>query len=263
VIADLRSRDLAAGGQGAPLVSMFDQLLLAGRPGPSAAVNLGGIANLTVVRDGQVVTAFDVGPAGALMDPAAVWATGGAQHYDAGGAIAARGRVCEPLLGRLKAEAFYRLAPPRSTGRELFNPSYLRTLVSGVEPEPDPADVCATVTRLLVDLLAGAAREFGLTELVLSGGGSANQVTVRWLRAAVPETAVLTTDDLGIPAQAKEAVAFAVLGFLSWNGLAGSVIAATGARHPAILGSIQPGASPLELPEPAGAPPRRLVVRAS
>lgn len=262
VIADLRSRDLVAGGQGAPLVSMFDQLLLAARRGPSAAVNLGGIANLTVVLDGQVVTAFDVGPAGALMDPAAEWATGGAQQYDSGGAIAAGGRVSEPLLSRLKAEPYYRLAPPRSTGKELFNASYLRALVAGVEPEPAPADVCATVTRLLVDLLAGAVSEFGLSELVLSGGGSANPTTMRWLRAAVPETAVQTTDDLGIPAQAKEAVAFAVLGFLTWNGLAGSVIAATGARHPAILGSIQPGAGPLVLPEPATMPPRRLTVQA-
>ena len=261
VVADLRSRDLAAGGQGAPLVSMFDQLLLAGRPGPGAAVNLGGIANLTVVRDGRVLTAFDLGPAGALMDPAARRATGRALHFDAGGAIAARGQVSEALLARLKAEPYYRRPPPRSTGRELFNESYLRALVDGTAPAPSGADVCATVTRLLVDLLAGVTAEFGLTELVLSGGGSANPTTLRWLRAAVPGTAVLTTDDLGIPAQAKEAVAFAVLGFLSWNGLPGSVTAATGARHPAILGSIHPGAGPLVLPEPATAPPRYLTLR--
>lgn len=266
VIADLRSRDLAAGGQGAPLVPMFDQLLLAGRPGPgasSAAVNLGGIANLTVVRDGRVVTAFDVGPAGALMDPAARWATSGAMRYDAGGAIAAGGQVNEPLLARLTAEPYYRLPPPRSTGRELFNEAYLRERLSGVGPEPSGPDVCATVTRLLVDLLAAAAREYGLAELVLSGGGSANLTTMSWLREAAPGVSVLTTDDLGLPAQAKEAVAFAVLGFLSWNGLPGSVTAATGARHPAILGSIQPGAGPLVLPEPAAAPPRYLTLRIS
>ena len=261
VIADLRSRDVAAGGQGAPMVSMFDQLLLAGRPGPGAAVNLGGIANLTVVRDGLVVTAYDVGPAGALMDPAARWATSGAQRYDEGGVIAARGRVSEPLLARLKAEPYYRLAPPRSTGRELFNEPYLRALAESFDPRPSAEDICATVTRLLVDLLAGAVHEFGLVELVLSGGGSSNSTTMRWLREAVPGVAVLTTDELGVPAQAKEAVAFAVLGFLSWNGLPGSVIAATGARHASILGSIQPGATPLALPEPAAAPPRYLTVR--
>ena len=170
--------------------------------------------------------------------------------------IAARGTVSEALLDRLKAEPYYRLPPPRSTGRELFNAAYLRAMVAGIEPAPAPADVSATVTRLLVDLLADAAKQHGLTELVLSGGGSANLITMRWLREAVPGVRVLTTDDLGVPAQAKEAVAFAVLGFLTWNGLPGSVTAATGARHPAILGSIQPGAAPLVLP--ARPAPRRV-----
>jgi anhydro-N-acetylmuramic acid kinase len=263
VICDLRSRDVAAGGQGAPLVSMFDLLLLAGRPnpaehGPAAAVNLGGIANLTVVDGGQVVTAYDIGPAGALMDPAASWASGGADRFDSGGALAARGTVCEPLLARLKAEPYYQLPPPRSTGRELFNAAYLRAMLAGLDPAPAGQDVAATVTRLLVDLLAEAAKQHGLTELVLSGGGSANQTTLRWLREAVPGVRVVTTDELGVPAQAKEAVAFAVLGFLTWNGLPGSVTAATGATHQSILGTIQPGATPLRLPEPADSPPRYL-----
>jgi anhydro-N-acetylmuramic acid kinase len=261
VISDLRSRDLVAGGQAAPMVAMFDQLLLAGRPGPGAAVNLGGIANLTVVDDGRVLVAYDIGPAGALMDPAASWASGGSQHYDVGGAIAARGTVNPALLARLKAEQYYLLPPPRSTGRELFNASYLRAILDGIAPEAAAEDVSATVTRLLVDLLARAAEHHRLTELVLSGGGSSNPTTLSWLRAAVPSTRVLTTSELGIPVQAKEAVAFAVLGFLSWNGLPGSVTAATGARHPAILGSIQPGAGPLVLPEPAAVPPRYLTIR--
>jgi anhydro-N-acetylmuramic acid kinase len=261
VVSDLRSRDVAAGGQGAPLVSMFDLLLLAGRDGPAAAVNLGGIANLTVVDGGRVLTAYDVGPAGALMDPAACWASGGASRFDPDGALAGRGAVCQPLLARLKAEPYYRLPPPRSTGRELFNAGYLRAMLAGIDPAPAGQDVAATVTRLLVDLLAGAARRHGLAELVLSGGGSANRTTVRWLREAVPGVRVLTTDELGLPAQAKEAVAFAVLGFLTWNGLPGSVTAATGAAHAAILGAIQPGAAPLRLPEPAAAPPRYLSLR--
>ena len=136
VICDLRSRDVAAGGQGAPLVSMFDQLLLASRPGPAAAVNLGGIANLTVVDGGQVLTAYDIGPAGALMDPAASWASGGSERFDADGALAGRGTVSEPLLARLKAEPYYRLPPPRSTGRELFNAGYLRAMLAGIDPAP-------------------------------------------------------------------------------------------------------------------------------
>jgi anhydro-N-acetylmuramic acid kinase len=261
VISDIRSRDLVAGGQAAPMVAMFDQLLLAGRPGPSAAVNLGGIANLTVVESGRALIAYDIGPAGALMDPAASWATGGSQQFDAGGAIAAGGTVNPELLARLKAEPYYLLPPPRSTGRELFNAPYLRAMLDGITPEPAPADVSATVTRLLVDLLAGAASQHGLTELILSGGGSANPTTMSWLRAALPTVGVLTTSDLGIPTQAKEAVAFAVLGFLSWNGLPGSVTAATGARHPAILGSVQPGAHPLVMPAPAAMPPRYVRIR--
>src|SRR5215813_5956788 len=158
VISDLRSRDIAAGGQGAPLVSMFDALLLAGRLGPSAAVNLGGIANLTVVDGGQVVTAYDVGPAGALIDPAAGWASGGAMRYDADGQIAGRGRINRHLLARLNADSYYRLPAPRSTGREYFNAGYLQQMVAGLEPAPASEDVVATVTRLLVDLLAEAGR---------------------------------------------------------------------------------------------------------
>ncbi len=266
VVSDLRSRDIAAGGQGAPLVPMFDALLLAGRSGQPeravrcAAVNLGGIANLTVVDGGQVVTAYDVGPAGALMDPAAEAASDGSLRYDVDGAIAARGQVCEPLLERLKADPFYRLAVPRSTGREHFNAAYLRRVLLdlGLEPPPAGEDVLATVTRLLVDLLADAARQHDLGELVLSGGGSQNLTTLRWLRAELRGVTVRTTDEIGVPAQAKEALAFAVLGYLTWNGLPGSVVAATGARHRSILGSIEPGDGPLILPPPLASSPSRL-----
>jgi anhydro-N-acetylmuramic acid kinase len=258
VISDLRSRDIAAGGQGAPMVPLFDALLLADRPGPGAAVNLGGIANLTVVDGGEVVTAYDIGPAGALMDPAAALASDGSRDYDADGAMAARGQVSARLLERLKADSYYRLPPPRSTGREHFNAAYLTAMLAGLEPTPAGVDVVATVTRLLVDLLADASRERGLAELVLSGGGSKNATTVGWLRSGLPGVAVRTTDELGVPAQAKEALAFAVLGYLTWNGLPGSVPAATGARHRSILGSSEPGSGPLVLPPPLDIAPSRL-----
>jgi anhydro-N-acetylmuramic acid kinase len=195
VISDLRSRDVAAGGQGAPLVAMFDALLLAGRSGPCAAVNLGGIANLTVVD---------------------------------------------------------------RTGREHFNAQYLARMVEGLEPSPAGDDVVATVTRLLVDLLAEASREHKLAELILSGGGSKNATTIAWLNSALPDVTIRNTDELGVPVQAKEALAFAVLGYLTWNGRPGSVTAATGARHPSILGSIEPGAGPLVLPPPLDSSPSRL-----
>jgi anhydro-N-acetylmuramic acid kinase len=265
VVSDLRSRDIAAGGQGAPLVPIFDALLLGDRPGRCAAVNLGGIANLTVVDDGRVVTAYDVGPAGALMDLAAGWATAGAQRYDADGAIAARGHVDQSLLDRLKDDPYYQLRGPKSTGREHFNADYLRRMLDSATDARAPggsvisgADVAATVTRLLVDLLAAAASEHQLTEMVLSGGGSRNETTLRWLRAALPGVPIRTTDELGVPVQAKEALAFAVLGFLTWNGLPGSVTEATGATHPSVLGSITPGTGPLVLPPPLVSPPVRL-----
>lgn len=270
VISDLRSRDIAAGGQGAPLVPIFDALLLADRAGRCAAVNLGGIANVTVVEGGQVRVAYDVGPAGAFMDPAAEWASAGAFRYDADGAIAERGSVSDWLLDRLKGDPYYQLSGPRSTGREHFNVDYLRRMLDHAPGDAgagaghpgrgviSDADVVATVTRLLVDLLAEAAREHQLAEMVLSGGGSKNSTVLRWLRAELPGVTVRTTDELGIPVQAKEALAFAVLGFLSWNGLPGSVVAATGAKHPSILGSIQPGAGPLVLPPPLSSSPSRL-----
>ena len=119
VVADLRPRDVAAGGQGAPLVSAIDVLLLAGRPGPAAALNLGGIANVTVVAPGRDPVAFDTGPANALLDAAVLDRTGATHDVD--GALAARGHVHEPLLARLLAEPYYALPPPRTTGRELFH----------------------------------------------------------------------------------------------------------------------------------------------
>jgi anhydro-N-acetylmuramic acid kinase len=263
VVSDLRSRDLASGGQGAPLVAMFDKLLLSGErhggtaaaAAPRAAANLGGIANLTVVANGEVQIGYDVGPAGALMDPAAALASGGTLAFDDGGKLAAVGTVSPELLARLRADRYYQLRPPRSTGREHFNASYLDAALAGLHPAPTADGVCATVTRLLVDLLADAARRHGLSDLVLSGGGSQNATTLAWLRAALPGTAVRTSDELGVPAQAKEALAFAVLGYLTWHSLPGSVPAATGARTPSVLGSITPGAGPLVLPPPAGVAP--------
>jgi len=258
VISNLRSRDVAAGGQGAPLVSVFDALLLAGRTGPSAAVNLGGIANLTVVDGGAVVTAYDLAPAGALIDPAAARSSSETVRYDAEGTIAGRGHVCEQFLERLKADSYYRLPAPRSTGREHFNASYLQKMLAGLDPVPADEDVVATVTRLVVDLLADASRHHRVAELVLSGGGSKNATIVGWLRSELPGVTIRTTDELGIPVQAKEALAFAVLGYLTWNGRPGSVTAATGARHQSILGSIEPGAGPLVLPPPLDSSPSRL-----
>ncbi|MER6473603.1 anhydro-N-acetylmuramic acid kinase [Streptomyces collinus] len=253
VVSDFRARDVAAGGQGAPLVSLVDLLWLRGRPGTPVALNIGGIANLTA-PDG---TAFDTGPGCALLDAAAREYSGGRLAYDAGGELAARGRPHRPLLDRLLAEPYYALRPPKTTGKELFHPGYLRA--AGVDGLP-AQDVLATLTVLTARTVADAVRSVGATEVVASGGGIRNPVLLSELRRLLAPTGLRTSDELGLPAAAKEAYAFAVLGFLTVHGLPGTDPRATGARRPSVLGSVTPGRDGLPAPRGTGAPPRRLVV---
>ncbi|MEV0440218.1 anhydro-N-acetylmuramic acid kinase [Streptomyces spectabilis] len=264
VVADFRPRDVAAGGQGAPLVSLVDQMWLRGRPGTPVALNLGGIANITA-PDG---TAFDTGPANALIDTAVRELTpqGRAAHlpFDRDGELAARGTVHEELLARLLAEPYYALPAPKTTGKELFHPAYLRAALADFGPL-GAEDVVATLTRLTAVTVADAVRAAGATEVIASGGGVRNPTLMAMLRSelgtAVP---VRGSDELGLPSAAKEAYAFAVLGFLTAHGLPGTVPTSTGARHPSVLGSITPGRTGLRLPGLTGAQdaqaPTRLVV---
>ncbi|RPE38341.1 anhydro-N-acetylmuramic acid kinase [Streptomyces sp. Ag109_O5-1] len=249
VVADFRPRDVAAGGQGAPLVSLLDLLWLRGRPGTPVALNIGGIANLTA-PDG---TAFDTGPGCALMDAAAREFTGGRAAYDVDGALAARGRPDAALLEELLAEPYYALSAPKTTGKELFHAGYWRA-PEGLSAE----DALATLTLLTARTVADAVRGAGATEVIVSGGGTRNPVLMTVLRTELPGIPVRVSDDLGLPAAAKEAYAFAVLGFLTAHGLAGTVPAATGARHPSVLGSLTPGRDGLRLPPPAAGPPTRM-----
>jgi anhydro-N-acetylmuramic acid kinase len=213
VVADFRPRDIAAGGQGAPLVSLFGLLWLRGRPGTPVALNLGGIANLTA-PDG---TAFDTGPACALIDAAVRDATGGGAAYDVDGALAARGAVHEPLLRRLLDEPYYALPAPKTTGKELFHGGYLRDAVAGFPALP-VRDVVATLTALTARTAAGAALAVRATEVVASGGGIRHPVPMRMLAAELAGVPLRVSDELGLPAAAKEAYAFAVLGFLTVRG---------------------------------------------
>ncbi|MEV5845704.1 anhydro-N-acetylmuramic acid kinase [Streptomyces sp. NPDC051985] len=249
VVADFRPRDVAAGGQGAPLVSLFDLLWLRGRPGTPVALNIGGIANLTA-PDG---TAFDTGPGCALTDAAARGFTGGRLAYDADGALAARGRPDGPLLERLLAEPYYALPAPKTTGKELFHADYWRTV-----EELCAEDALATLTLLTARTVANAVRHLGATEVIASGGGTHNPTLMAMLRAELPGAPVRASDELGLPATAKEAYAFALLGFLTAHGLPGTAPTATGARHPSVLGSLTPGRDGLRLPPRAPAPPVRL-----
>jgi anhydro-N-acetylmuramic acid kinase len=253
VVSDLRTRDVAAGGQGAPLVSILDVLWLRGRSGVPIALNLGGIANITVASGEPV--AFDTGPANALID--AVMSEVAGRAFDADGEMAARGRVHPELFSRLLAEPYYERPAPKSTGKELFNLAYVARALE-VLPEVPADDLVATVTALTARTVADAVRRYGGTEVVASGGGIRNPVLMHMLASELGDVPVRTTDELGLPSAAKEALAFAVLGFLSVHGLGGTVPSCTGARHASVLGSLTPGAAGLPATTPDVRPPVRL-----
>ncbi|RPF37777.1 anhydro-N-acetylmuramic acid kinase [Streptomyces sp. TLI_185] len=255
VVADFRPRDIAAGGQGAPLVGLVDLLWLRGRPGRPVALNLGGIANLTA-PDG---TAFDTGPACALIDAAARGFSGGTMAYDVDGALAARGTVHEPLLRRLLEEPYYALPAPKTTGKELFHLGYLRDALAGFGTLR-AEDVVATLTMLTARTVADAVLALGAGEVIASGGGVRNPVLMGMLEQRLPGILLRASDELGLASDAKEAYAFAVLGFLTAHGLAGTEPASTGARHASVLGSITPGRDGLRLPPSGAQAPKRLVV---
>jgi anhydro-N-acetylmuramic acid kinase len=257
VVADLRVRDLVAGGHGAPLAGTFDALwlrsLARSQARPAAALNIGGIANLTVVAPDGGVQAYDTGPGNALMDLAAAEVTGGRQHRDTGGLLAARGTVRTDLLERLLADTYYAAVPPKSTGKEHFHAGYLAAVREGLPPI-GAEDLLATLTELTAVTVAAECERHGAGTVVGSGGGMANPALVRALTARMPGIKLVTSEDLGLPGAAKEAYLTAVLGWLTWHGLPGNIPAATGATGPRLLGSVTPGSGPLTLPPPSTTP---------
>lgn len=259
VVSDFRSRDVAAGGQGAPLVSIFDVLWLRGRPGTAAAVNLGGIANITVAGDAPI--AFDTGPANALIDAAVTQHTGGAMTFDRDGLLGASGAINTDLLEVLLADAYFSRTAPKTTGKEMFHLGYLTQAMNGF-PTIRAADLIATLTALTACTVADAAHRAGVTELIVSGGGTLNPTLMGMLRQQVPGMPVSTSDDVGVPSAAKEAYAFAVLGYLTAHGVPGTIPTCTGATHPSVLGSLTPGRRRLPRTEWPGAVPTRLRIEA-
>ncbi|TNC16595.1 anhydro-N-acetylmuramic acid kinase [Georgenia sp. 311] len=256
VVADVRARDVAAGGHGAPLVSFLDALVVADAPGTTALLNLGGIANITVV--GHDVLAYDTGPANALLDVAVLDRDAHPAGYDADGAIAATGTVDPDLLALLLREDYYAQPAPKSTGKELFHAGYLRSALDEHGREVSTPDLLATLTALTARTVADQLRAHGVTRVLASGGGAANPTMLRMLAEELPGTEVATTDTIGVPPDTKEAIAFALFGWCTAHGLPATVPSATGARGARILGSITPGAGPLRLPEPAAEAPRSL-----
>jgi len=261
VLADLRVRDVAAGGHGAPLASTLDQLWLRGLARdtghPVAALNLGGIANITVVAGAEPAIAYDTGPANALLDIAAYRVAG--QRSDVDGRLAFGGSVRSDLLVRLLADPYFAAAPPKSTGKEHFNAPYLDAALAGLPPV-DPGDLLATLTEFTAVTVAGECLRHGVTTVVASGGGVANPALMTALARNLPDAVLKTSDDLGLPGGGKEAYLTALLGWLTWCGVPGSVPSATGARGPRLLGALVPGAGPLILPAPLGGTVTRLRV---
>lgn len=242
VVADFRSADVALGGEGAPLVPYVDLLLLA-RPGVARAIlNLGGIANVTWIppsaRAADVV-AFDTGPGNAVLDGLVRRLALADEGHDPEGSIALSGRAHAGLLTELLAQPFFALPPPRSTGRELFGELFVERLAArGVELRLAPADLVATAAALTCRSAAEAilAHCGQPEELLLCGGGRRNRALREGLRELLPGTAVGDTDAAGVDGDAKEAIAFAVLGYLAARGLPNHLPHTTGADRPAILG---------------------------
>ena len=249
-VADFRPRDIAAGGLGAPLVPRTDHFLFACPDRTRILCNIGGIANVTHLPAGgpaDSAIAFDTGPGNMVIDELVRRFTGGRRQFDRGGRLAARGSVHECLLGELLALPYFRRRPPKTAGREQFGTAFADELLRRAKRlRLDGADLLATATALTGRSIARACKRLGRAdELVLCGGGSRNATLMAMLRDAMAPTPVRIMDELGLDADAKEAVSFAILATMTVRGVAGNVPSATGAAHPALLGKIIPGAQDL------------------
>lgn len=247
VVSDFRAHDVALGGEGAPLVPAFDRAVFASPHEDRVLLNIGGIANITVLRakaPAEAVVAFDTGPGNMLLDAAAWELSGGREAFDRDGAWAARGRPHDALLARWRRHPYYALPPPKSTGREAFGRAYARRLLgqarrAGVGAE----DVMATLTALVADTIADGVRRAapGPVALIAAGGGVRNRTLMDALAARLTLVRPWQrTDDYGVPAQAKEAMAFAFLAWQFVHGRATNLTSVTGARAAVPLGSWTP-----------------------
>lgn len=237
VVGDFRSRDIAAGGQGAPLVPAFHDKVMRHPDIRRAILNIGGIANLTDLPPNGTTIGFDSGPGNLLMD---AWIS---RHqgkpYDKDGAWAASGKIIPALLQKLLDEPFFAAAPPKSTGRDLFNLTWLGRHLNGDEAT---ADVQATLLALTGDSIAAAIQRFcaGAKEIYLCGGGAHNEELLSHLQHALPQCRIQKTEVLGIAADWMEAIAFAWLAQQTMRLRPSNLPGVTGARHPCVLGAIYP-----------------------
>jgi len=252
VVSDLRPADLAAGGQGAPLVPMLDHCVFHHATKNRVLLNLGGIANVTALPAGcgvDAVLAFDTGPANMVID--ALMQRLNQRSYDRNGTVAAKGKVLGGAVVKAMGAAYFSALPPKSCGREEFGAAFVDAFIGGCG-DARPEDIVATATALTVETIAEAYRLFcwpwlgqraplaKATELLVAGGGAKNKTLMLWLteKFAPLGVKVATTEGAGLAVEAKEAAAFALLGWLTWHGLPGNVPSATGASRGVVLGKV-------------------------
>jgi anhydro-N-acetylmuramic acid kinase len=245
VVSDFRPADMAAGGKGAPLVPLLDYAVFRSKNKGRIVQNIGGIANLTAIpADAQPdeMMAFDTGPGNMVIDRLMQVLFG--RPYDRGGAVARKGTILKPILEEFLDAAYFKLKPPKTAGREEFGAEYAEAFLRRCGKVPK-ADVIATATALTARSMAQAVQRFVLKrgrylDWVVSGGGTKNAALMSMLEKEAAELGLWLrhSDDFGIPSSAKEAVAFALLAYQTWNQLPGNVPSATGAKHPAVLGKI-------------------------
>jgi anhydro-N-acetylmuramic acid kinase len=249
-IADFRPADMAAGGQGAPLVPFVDFLLYRHAKRGRAALNIGGIANVTVIPASahpQDVFAFDTGPGNMIVDALVESFTRGRQRYDRDARMALRGKMIPTLLNKMMREPYLRKAPPKTAGREQFGRGYVETILAwGRRHRARPEDLVRTATLFTSLSIVGAFRRFILRrvrvdELIVAGGGARNPLMIAQLAAGLPRVEMIPADRFGVRAEAKEAFAFAVLAYGAYHGRMNNLPSATGARHAAILGKLVNG----------------------
>jgi anhydro-N-acetylmuramic acid kinase len=254
-VCNFRPRDIAAGGQGAPLTSYADWVLLRHPDHWRAVQNLGGIANVTFLPPLSDTTsdplALDTGPSNALIDSAAILITSGRQRYDRDGLLAARGTVDEDWLSALLMHPYYQRQPPKTTGRELFGPPMAAELFAqGRARGLDDASILATLTALTAASIADAYQRFApapIAEVIAGGGGTRNPTLMTMLRRRLDPVPVRTHEDIGLDSDNKEALVFALLAHETWHARPGNHPALTGADHPVVMGQIVPGANYVDL----------------
>ncbi len=246
-VADFRPADMAAGGQGAPLVPFVDYLLYCNERRGRAALNLGGIANVTVIpraaRPDQVF-AFDTGPGNMVIDALVRHFSRGKQTFDRDARIARKGRFLPRLVNGLLSEAYFRQQPPKTAGREQYGAAYMQRLLNwGRKHKARPEDLVRAATVLTAISVVDAFHRWILPrakveQLIVSGGGTHNPLLMAQLQAGLLGIEIVSSEDLGIPEDAKEAFAFAILAYETFHGRPSNLCSATGAKHPAILGKV-------------------------